>query len=202
MEIFVDIKGFEDYYQIGNKGTVKSKDRKIICSNGDMKPIKGRILSPGDNGRGYMFVNLWKGNKQHRYYVHRLVAMHFISNPDNLKEINHKDSNTKNNDVSNLEWCNRLYNERQKKKHISGYKPIHVKQIDVEGNCVSVYESIHDCSRKTGISTSTLYKSFYQSYYIYIDGKKYKFVRDGKLVKHINLNNKPKPTVKIIKINL
>lgn len=200
METFVDIKGFEDSYQIGNKGTVKSKDRKAICSNGEIKPIKGRILSPGDNGHGYLFVNLWRGNSQHRYYVHRLVAIHFIPNPDNLKEINHKDSNTKNNDVNNLEWCNRLYNEQQKKKHVSGYKPIPVKQIDAEGNCVFVYESIHDCSRKTGISTTTLYKSFYKSYYIYVDGKKYKFVRDGKLVKHINLNNKPKLTFKIIHI--
>ena len=49
-------------------------------------------------------------NKQ-RFFRHRLVAEHFIPNPDNLPEVNHKDSNKSNPCVNNLEWSSREDNE-------------------------------------------------------------------------------------------
>lgn len=51
-------------------------------------------------------------HKYHYLRVHRLVAMAFIPNPDNLPEVNHKDGNKLNNCVTNLEWCDGLYNMR------------------------------------------------------------------------------------------
>ena len=45
-------------------------------------------------------------------YVHRLVALCFIDNPNGYKEVNHKDGNKKNNAVSNLEWCDRRKNNK------------------------------------------------------------------------------------------
>lgn len=44
------------------------------------------------------------------FSIHRLVAQAFIPNPNGYKEINHKDEDKTNNRVSNLEWCDRLYN--------------------------------------------------------------------------------------------
>lgn len=120
---FRDVKGFENDYEVSNYGHVRSKERILICKNGSKKFIPSKILSQADNGKGYKFINLWKNNKQHRYYIHRLVAETFIPNNDNLLEINHIDRNTSNNKVSNLEWCSRLTNERHKLKHISGYAP-------------------------------------------------------------------------------
>jgi hypothetical protein len=55
---------------------------------------------------GYLRVH-YKGVCQ---YVHRLVAMAFIPNPDNLPQVNHKDENKCNNNVDNLEWCTAKYN--------------------------------------------------------------------------------------------
>lgn len=177
--IFKDIKGFEDYYQISNYGVVKSKARTVICSNGELKPIKSKYLHPGNNGTGYLFVNLWLGNKQHRFYIHRLVALHFIPNPFKFKEINHIDGNTLNNNVSNLEWCNRLYNEQQKIRHKSGYAPKIVEQIDVKtNNVIATFESIKECCRilHFGFNSVKKYIDKKQPIYRY---KKYFILRYG-----------------------
>lgn len=146
MSDFVEIKGYEGLYAVNPCGEIKSLSRIVICSNGQKKPVKEKIISPGDNGSGYKFVYLWKNNESKRKYVHRIVAETFIPNPDNLAEINHKDGNKCNNTVTNLEWCNRLYNEKSKKKHISG-KRIKIKQTNVITEDVTIYDCIADCCR-------------------------------------------------------
>lgn len=157
--IFKPIKDFEDMYEISNYGIIKSVDRNIICKDGQIKPVKSRYIRPADNGHGYKFVNLWKDNKQHRYYVHRLVAETFLSNPDNLSEVNHIDNNKANNSVNNLEWCNRLYNERQKLKHISGYPAKPIEQIDANTNeVIAEFESISCCERELHMNIATIRK--------------------------------------------
>ena len=157
--IFKSIKDFENMYEISNYGIIKSVDRNIICKDGQIKPIKSRYIRPADNGHGYKFVYLWKNNKQHRYYVHRLVAETFLSNPDNLSEVNHIDNNKANNNVNNLEWCNRLYNERQKFKHISGYPAKPIEQIDANTNeIIAEFESMSDCERKLRMNVATIRK--------------------------------------------
>jgi len=185
-EKYVDIKGYEDLYQISNLGNVKSKDRTVICSNGDLKPIKSRILSPADNGKGYLFVYLWKFNNSKRVYIHRLVAQAFISNPDNLEEINHIDGNTKNNNVNNLEWCNRLYNERAKQSHKSGYPPIKINVLNDNKECIYTFESINECSRQLNITTTQIYVSLRKNRFVYHNNIKYKFeyADDSYKIKH------------------
>ena len=86
----------------------------VSCS-GEVLGRSGKILSLRNNGRGYKSVNALteEGSKKYRnYYVHRLVAETWISNPDpdNLKEVNHIDGNKSNNHMSNLEWVNRKNN--------------------------------------------------------------------------------------------
>ena len=91
-ELWKPVKGYEGY-EVSNKGRVRNKS--------------GRILKEMDNGRGYKTVVL---TKQKRLYVHRLVAENFIENSSQYKEVNHKDGVKNNNDVANLEWCTRRYN--------------------------------------------------------------------------------------------
>lgn len=59
-----------------------------------------------------------EGNKPKLFYVHRLVAEHFIPNPDNLAEVNHKDFDITNNSVDNLEWCSLIDNRKYKNNSI------------------------------------------------------------------------------------
>lgn len=110
-EEWVDIKGLEDAYQVSNLGRIRSKERYIIRKDGSQVYMHERIIKPTRINSGYMAVNLRPGNKVlYHKLVHRLVAEHFIPNPDNLEQVNHKDENKQNNEASNLEWCTRIYN--------------------------------------------------------------------------------------------
>ena len=97
---FVDIRGYEGRYKIGNKGTIigfsRSKDNRY--------KEKQWILKQYEDRNGYMYVVLSKDKKRKAIKVHRLVAEHFIQNINNYPCVNHIDSNRKNNDASNLEW--------------------------------------------------------------------------------------------------
>lgn len=97
-----DIAGYEGIYQVSNLGRIKSL--------GNDKSRKEKILKPVNNSDGYPQVTLYKNRKREQVSVHRLVADTFIQNPDNLPQVNHKDENTKNNRVDNLEWCTPKYN--------------------------------------------------------------------------------------------
>lgn len=57
------------------------------------------------SNKGYERVKLRKLGNDFKFVIHRLVGIHFIKNPDNKKQINHKDGNKLNNYVTNLEWC-------------------------------------------------------------------------------------------------
>lgn len=95
-----DVVGFEGLYQVSNLGRVKSCER--VTSNG--RPINEHLLKGTGTGTDYRSVSLWKNNYWNNKLIHRLVAEAFLPNPDNLPEVNHKDSNPKNNRLDNLEW--------------------------------------------------------------------------------------------------
>lgn len=72
---------------------------------------KKKMLGQYSNGKGYITVNLNNGTQNSkRFYVHRLVAIHFIDNPEDKHDINHIDGNKNNNKSSNLEWCTKSEN--------------------------------------------------------------------------------------------
>ena len=104
-EIWKDIKGYEDLYQISNYGEVKSLEKKAGFST-----RKEKILKQHLDKDGYVKVYLCKNNKVKFLSVHRLIAEAFIPNPNNFPQINHKDENKQNNKIENLEWCTCKYN--------------------------------------------------------------------------------------------
>lgn len=91
-EIFKDIRGYEGKYQISNYGRVYSS-------------LTDRILRPNLHKCGYLKVTLFMDGKAKTFLVHRLVAGNFIDNPNNFRDVNHKDGNKTNNYYENLEWC-------------------------------------------------------------------------------------------------
>jgi hypothetical protein len=105
-EIWKDVIGFEEGYQVSNLGSIRSKTRKVYNY---IKP--GRVLKTRDNGNGYQYLSLSSNNKKSKHvYVHRLVAEAFIPNINRYKQVNHKDFNKSNNSVDNLEWVSVVEN--------------------------------------------------------------------------------------------
>lgn len=108
MEIWKDVIGYENMYQVSNFGNIKSLKRKKW--NGyDYQDVVEKLLSQKLH-QGYKYVNLCGFGKQKLIGVHRLVAIAFIDNPDNKGYVNHKDNNPSNNHVDNLEWCTQKEN--------------------------------------------------------------------------------------------
>ena len=109
------------------------------------------------NGRpdnnGYVAIALQKNGKIKHTKVHIVIAKTFIENPDNLPQVNHKDENKQNNNVSNLEWCTAKYNMnygtgRKRMALTQGKK---VEQIK-DGQVIRVFNSLHEINRELGYS--------------------------------------------------
>lgn len=86
----VKIKGFESY--------VVSREGKVVNTR------TGRVLKYDYTNVGYARVTLSENGKLKREAVHRIVAKHYIPNPDNSKFVNHKNGVKTDNRVENLEW--------------------------------------------------------------------------------------------------
>lgn len=121
MEIWKDIKGFNGKYQISSYGNVKSFTRKNPFI---MKLTTGK--SRGKNGKLYYQISLYKDDGSYKKVsISRLVAKHFIPNPENKPEVDHIDTDTLNNKVSNLRWVTReenMNNDKTSKLRQSVYK--------------------------------------------------------------------------------
>ena len=107
-EIWKDIVGYEGLYQVSNLGNVKRL--KGYKGRGKGYIVEEHLIKPSINSNGYQNVVLCKNGKTKTFSMHRLVAIAFLDNSDNLPEVNHKDEDKTNNCVDNLEWCDRVYN--------------------------------------------------------------------------------------------
>lgn len=133
------IDGYPNYF-ISEDGKVWNSKKKIF-----LKPMLNR---------GYCQIILCRHSKHKTFKMHRLVALAFIPNPQNKREVNHKDGNKENNCVSNLEWSTRSENNLH--RYSSGlFSPTDkmLKQIRLNGmkNKGKVYKRALILNTNTGI---------------------------------------------------
>lgn len=110
-EVWKPIKKYEKWYEISDRGRVKSKDRKVRGSYNSKRLLKGRIKAAWISNRGYRRIQLCNEENHKHFQISRLVAEAFIGKqPKNKKFINHIDGNKLNDRVENLEWCTQSEN--------------------------------------------------------------------------------------------
>lgn len=149
MEIWKDIVGYEDNYQISNYGNVKNK-------------ITGKILIGDKNSIGYRRVILYQPKKK-RFFVHRLVALHFVDGYKENLVINHIDGNKENNHYKNLEWVTRSENDlhafRLGLRHPNPPTYRHrIEQFDLKTNqTIKIFENIDECIEEFHIARTNIY---------------------------------------------
>ena len=135
------IKDFENYY-------IYSDGRVQNCNT-------NHFLKYTTDKNGYLKVRLYKDKHQHTLLVHRLVALAFLPNPDNYSQVNHKDENKHNNDISNLEWCSAKYNanygtrnertrEKLKQNAVLPDNRIKVNMYTLDGIFVRQFDSLKE----------------------------------------------------------
>lgn len=126
-------------YSIDECGTVKS----VYVS---------KTLKPRTAGKGYLCYQLRNSNGKKNEYIHRLVALTFIPNPDNLPQVDHMDGDKTNNHVSNLRWVDNRTNMLS-----FGYK---TRKINSSKKCSVQILAKNDTEEITFETQSALLKHF------------------------------------------
>lgn len=131
------IRGYEGFYEVSTLGRVRNSRTR-------------RILSPQRARGGYLFVQLCRPGQCKPCKIHRLVATAFLENPNNFPQVNHKNGNTADNRVSNLEWCSQEYNIWHEHRVLGKNNKATRRVLCVETN--EVFSSHEEAAAKVGVS--------------------------------------------------
>lgn len=140
-EIWLPIKGYVGLYEVSSFGRVRSLNYNHTGHT--------KVLSPVEDGGGYLQVGLCKNGKCKKFKIHRLVAQAFLPNWFDDREINHIDENPKNNHIDNLEWCDSKYNTNYgtRNEHIAEKLSKPVIQLTKTGELVREWPSTIEAGR-------------------------------------------------------
>lgn len=155
----VIIKGHPKYL-IREDGIITRQPHSTLAKDGKIYKRKRLIRKCYIGDVGYLRIEI----QRKRYFVHRLLAQHFIPNPDNKPTVNHIDGNKLNNDLSNLEWASYSENNQHaydvlgKVAAFTGKPSPSAKGVKVyqRGNFIGSYTSILKAALAHKICTSQL----------------------------------------------
>lgn len=163
METWKFIIGLNDYYQISNFGNVRSVDRKIGC-----RFFKGQSIVPQLTYGGYLSVQLRVKVKKSIFYIHRLVANHFLIPDKKRKFINHIDENRLNNHFSNLEWVTKSENAKHSTKgkiqcsrKFTSEQILNIRQMHKSG--LSLYKIAKNLNENSGTISNIVNRKTYNN---------------------------------------
>lgn len=146
-EIWKDVKGYEGLYQVSNLGRVRrlprSFDRVIFDKQMRVDLIR-KVLKINRKRKKYKAVYLLKNDQGNQFSLAKLVAEHFVDNPNNFKCVFHKDGNKSNCCADNLVWGKHPVNETLKKP-VRITKDDFVKEFDSKKECCDFFNCTYRC---------------------------------------------------------
>lgn len=164
-EIWRDVPGFEQHYQVSNYGRLRSRKRVGRNCNGKPWLDEWRTIKPIVCKNGYLEASFYINGKRTVMLLHRLVAKVFIPNPHRYPEVNHMDENIQNCRADNLEWCTSKYNAnygtrnercRAKNRATNGKS---VNQYTKDGLFLKRWECASDIGRECGFDISSIIRT-------------------------------------------
>jgi hypothetical protein len=147
MEKWKPMIGFEGLYEVSNKGYIRS-----IPRNGTQR--HGRVLSRNKDMDGYLVCKVRNKDKVKTVKIHREVAKAFLPNPETKPQVNHKNGNKADCELSNLEWVTHsenIFHAKLNGLQMECPNRVSVNQIARDGNLVATYESLKQAEEKTSI---------------------------------------------------
>lgn len=160
-EIWKDVIGYEGLYQISSMGKVKSLQQGNAI--GSKITYREKIMKPRLKKSGYYDVGLKTKGRQKRFRINRLVAMHFIPNPENKPFVNHKEGIKSDNRMAKLEWCTHSENMEHYKVTMNRNNERNFRkctlQISLDGFLIGVYNSRKEASERTNINICSIFKA-------------------------------------------
>lgn len=149
MEIWKDIKDYEGYYQISSEGNVRNTKTQ-------------QILKGDTNNLGYRRVTLYAPIRK-RFFIHRLVALHFCEGYSEELVVNHKDGNKQNNNYLNLEWVTRsendlhAYNMNLRQPYPCTFKHRIISYNLKTNEVIKIYENTQECCDDLNVARTNVY---------------------------------------------
>ena len=167
MSVFIDIKGYEGLYKINKEAVIYSYQKSWKAGNGCVHYLPEKIVSQITDKLGYNKVHLNKNGNRKSIAVHRLIALNFIANPENKKEVNHKNGIKSDNRIENLEWNTHQENiQHAHKTGLASTKAAVAKtSLKIKNNQTGeVYLSAEKAAKSMGISRRHLLNMLYGKY--------------------------------------
>ena len=170
VELWKDVYGYENFYEVSSEGRVRSKKRLVKNARGTYWQ-EGKILKPQERNHGYLSVWLYAKDSKRQVSVHRLVAEAFCKREDGQNEVNHLNENKQDNRAINLAWCTKSENcsygtrgSEISRKNTNGKKSKPVAQYTLSGEFVKEYPSMHEVRRQTGFAEGNIHKAIHGVY--------------------------------------
>ena len=133
-EVWKDIPMYANIYEVSNLGRVRSK-------------VTGLITKGYPNHKGYLRAYIYLNGMVKKEFVHRLVAITFLPNPNNYPQVNHIDYDKTNNRLDNLEWCTGEQNIQHSIEHLN------CRAVYCDGK---IFRSVNECCRYFKVAETTM----------------------------------------------
>lgn len=141
-EFWVELKDWENY-KISNYGRILNKQTN-------------KIKTPHLHHSGYYTISMHKNVGAKYYILSRLIGLHFVQNPNNLPEINHKNKIRRDNRITNIEWNLSVENSKHRMIGLEYDKRRPIIQLDLNNVIIKEWNSIYDAAKTLSVSAGNI----------------------------------------------